>query len=1120
MSWISSLRRLGNEFTNLRIYAPFALFLLALLPRLLSLNAFITWDEPMWAYRSIRFLAALLRGDLADTFLVGHPGVITMICGAVGIAVRRFLLGHGAADFDWLSGLPALDPRDVAALRRLATFLPAAKLPMAVLNAACVAGIYLLARRLFDAKVAFVAALLLALDPFHLALSRVLHLDAPAANFMILSLLSLLLHLRRRSRPYLILSGALAGPAFLSKSYSLFLVPFTGLLLAAAYLKQKRFREAPPLGGAQSKSKSSVPLAREGAVALSFAFWCLVAGLAFCALWPAMWADPAGTVRGVLDTALGYAATPYETSKFFLGKAVDDPGPLFYPVVLAFRTTPLVWLGLLAAILHEFTNLRIYEPRRFEITALLACACLFAAFMSLGAKKFDRYMLPAVVALDVVAAVGLVGLGEFVSQRFGGRSKFRVPSSKRHRLRTLDSGLGIFIVLLLLQAGHVLSYHPHYLACYNPLLGGPRLASRVLPMGWGEGMDLAADHLNRKGDAEELVVATGGIPGFAPLFKGQVKGSTERDVATSDYTLLYISDVQQNPAAVGAFGGQRLEHVVRIHGVDYVWIFANTQHEELASYLQGRVGPDDAVLLDASSPLVRYYQGPCHILDSARSEAEVAARLREVAAGHRRLWYVAYPEGDPQGWLNWQLSAHALLVKRRGFPQVSLSCYLLPAQPAFGVTPLRAGPNVEFGGRLRLTGWGFAEDVVEYRQKLGVALRWQALQKVGENYALSLRLVDGGGHPWAQVDEWLLNASGLPTSAWEEGEASEGRYLLDIPAGIPPGRYQVRAIVYRTDTLERLAVLDEGGSPAGTEYALGTVSVASPTVPPTLEELAIPLPLSRDFGGRAELLGYSLSALEARPGDTVELTLFWRALRPMERDYDLLLELRDGAGRTWMEARLPLPNESYPTSRWRPGEVLRTPYDLLIEPAIPAGRYRLFVNLLDGDRPVEESSAIAELSVQGRERLFAVPEISFPLRADIAHRAALLGYDLDRTSVEPGGVLQLTLYWQALARMETSYTVFTHLLDAEGRVRGQKDSMPCGGACPTTGWLEGEVIVDRYEIAVDPDAPAGEYQIEVGMYDPQTLRRLPAFDEAGKRLADDRILLGRTIIVGSGRKQP
>jgi len=38
-----------------------ALFTLALLPRVVNLNAFITWDEPMWTHRSIRFLAALQR---------------------------------------------------------------------------------------------------------------------------------------------------------------------------------------------------------------------------------------------------------------------------------------------------------------------------------------------------------------------------------------------------------------------------------------------------------------------------------------------------------------------------------------------------------------------------------------------------------------------------------------------------------------------------------------------------------------------------------------------------------------------------------------------------------------------------------------------------------------------------------------------------------------------------------------------------------------------------------------------------------------------------------------------------------------------------------------------------
>ena len=63
---------------------------------------------------------------------------------------------------------------------------------------------------------------------------------------------------------------------------------------------------------------------------------------------------------------------------------------------------------------------------------------------------------------------------------------------------------------------------------------------------------------------------------------------------------------------------------------------------------------------------------------------------------------------------------------------------------------------------------------------------------------------------------------------------------------------------------------------------------------------------------------------------------------------------------------------------------------------------------------------------------------------------------------------------------------------------------------PTTGWAAGEVIVDPYEIPVHPDAPPGRYVIEIGMYDPVTGERLPAFDGDGNPLEQNRILLDVT----------
>jgi hypothetical protein len=87
-----------------------------------------------------------------------------------------------------------------------------------------------------------------------------------------------------------------------------------------------------------------------------------------------------------------------------------------------------------------------------------------------------------------------------------------------------------------------------------------------------------------------------------------------------------------------------------------------------------------------------------------------------------------------------------------------------------------------------------------------------------------------------------------------------------------------------------------------------------------------------------------------------------------------------------------------------------------------------------------------------------------------------------------------------------SYTVFTHLLDAQETVFGQTDSIPLRGEAPTTSWLPGEVITDEYEIVVDPEAQPGAYQLEIGMYDASSGKRLSVYDIRGG-LQGDRVLL-------------
>lgn len=102
----------------------------------------------------------------------------------------------------------------------------------------------------------------------------------------------------------------------------------------------------------------------------------------------------------------------------------------------------------------------------------------------------------------------------------------------------------------------------------------------------------------------------------------------------------------------------------------------------------------------------------------------------------------------------------------------------------------------------------------------------------------------------------------------------------------------------------------------------------------------------------------------------------------------------------------------------------------------------------------------------------------------------LAGYDLATGDAQPGGSLQLTLYWEVLAPFPADYTVFTHLLDAAGHLAGQRDNPPVRGTYPTTWFGRGEIVRDEYDIPLDAGLGRGEYTLQVGWYDPVSGARL------------------------------
>ena len=355
--------------------ALFVCLLLALAFRLPGLTAFLTADEPRsWFGRSIIFLDSLSRFDWANTgpggtvpylenvSLSPAPGVTTMWAGSGGLMVEYIRQGGSGSISRFLAEVP-FDPLDPAMLFSL-------RLPGVLVAAAAVALTYWWSRPLIGRWGALLAAALLALDPFYLALSRVLGHDALVSTFMWLSLLAFLRAMAERGRqtaagkkrfvlphtPFLLCSGALAGLAFLSKYPALFVGAFVALAMLVVYLLQARTPHPPePAPGVAFRAARFGLFASRVTRALDrwirdLALWSLAAGVVFILLWPAMWVDPLGPVTTIMNDALRASGGAHPKGSFFLGRPVPDPGLLFYPVVTLLRTTPVTFFGLLISL--------------------------------------------------------------------------------------------------------------------------------------------------------------------------------------------------------------------------------------------------------------------------------------------------------------------------------------------------------------------------------------------------------------------------------------------------------------------------------------------------------------------------------------------------------------------------------------------------------------------------------------------------------------------------------------------------------------------------------------------------------------------------------------------------
>lgn len=545
------------------------LFVAALLPRLPGLARFLTSDENTNIFfAGSNVIAAVLQGNLRGTYWHFYPGVTMSWLDALGMGGQYLL--------DILSGRP-VPPFTEYIYGDILSLVVANRLPYALLTAVAVPGLYLLARKLLPERVAVLAALFMAFDPFFLAHSRVAHGDAPVAVFMTFSALAFFIYaaqparprplpaqlLEQAKNPYLVGSAVFGSLAALTKAPGQFMALFiTGmaLLYAAGEWRQARSR---PSG---SVAVSGIAARWLAAVIL----WGVVSLAVFILLWPSMWVDPAGTIRQMWLETFGKVNEGHLV--YFLGRPTLNPGPWFYLYVIPFRLTPIVLLGALlslALVVRPGPVVKTLHPKFNPLFLLWLFTVSLFLFGNLSPKKQDRYLLPLFPFFNLLAAAGWVGAIHLALANFQLR-----PSTLKPRLvAILVSGL------LLLHFIPVVSYYPYYLTYFNPLLGGPARAAQTTLMGWGEGMEQVAAYLNSKPNAAGLYVASTPSQTLLPYFAGTGENFYTNDIAfRADYVVLYLAQMQRmapSPEIVNYFQAQQPEKVITIKGVPYAKIYRN-----------------------------------------------------------------------------------------------------------------------------------------------------------------------------------------------------------------------------------------------------------------------------------------------------------------------------------------------------------------------------------------------------------------------------------------------------------------------------------------------------------------------------------------------------------------
>jgi len=423
-----------RKIINNAKYKVLFLFILALLPRIIGLGQHdIFVDEITWMSRCKDVYAAVRT--LSWSPYNSAWWLIEGVAEAIGLPVT-FL---GGISMTYLS--PGYSTHSLNISRDFVT----TRFPVALIGTFFIPVFYLLLRKFVNDKLAFIASLLLALDPIAIALSRWFQHDTA---LMVFSTLSILLYLYSKRKIAIVGSSFLAAMAILTKPQGfLIVVVLAAVTLFAFGVKQKTYIK-------------------------EFVIWLVLSGIFTVAFFPYLWTNPIGNMFHYLSIQLRNVSAGNLT--FFSGQITTNPPWYYYFAIFPFRLPESILIGFFIGLVVFIISFKKKLLGNSLFQAVGVYTILFFLIITLSNKKLGiRYLFGIWPYIYILVAYGLMRIEKFIS----------CPFRKVY-----------WLIVFLFPVWGILKFYPSYYLFYNHLIT-PQKYQNLESVGYCDSVKPAIEYL-------------------------------------------------------------------------------------------------------------------------------------------------------------------------------------------------------------------------------------------------------------------------------------------------------------------------------------------------------------------------------------------------------------------------------------------------------------------------------------------------------------------------------------------------------------------------------------------------------------------------------------------------